>query len=147
MAYGHFDLYWPHVGSLGCAMWTLSCGMWCVPWPGIEPGPLALRTQSLSHWTTREVPHSCVFWMNETVCEPLFPVHLLCYTLRLSALGIVHLALGDPSFPRQSLTSLFALDSSVYKFVTCVCQTHTHTHTLSSLLVYNKHTPPKHTIA
>ena len=33
-----------------------SCGM-CdpVPWWGIEPGPPALRAQSLSHWTIREV--------------------------------------------------------------------------------------------
>ena len=38
-------------------MQTLSCGMWdLVPWPGIEPGPPALGAQSLSHWTTREVP-------------------------------------------------------------------------------------------
>ena len=35
----------------------LSCGMWdLVPWPGIEPGPHALGAQSLTHWTTREVP-------------------------------------------------------------------------------------------
>ena len=27
-----------------------------VPWPGMEPGPPALETQTLSHWTTREVP-------------------------------------------------------------------------------------------
>ena len=31
-------------------MWDL------VPQPGIEPGPLALGGQSLSHWTTREIP-------------------------------------------------------------------------------------------
>ena len=31
-------------------MWDL------VPWPGIEPSPLALGAWSLSHWTTREVP-------------------------------------------------------------------------------------------
>ena len=36
-----------------------SCGMWdLVPWPGIEPGPPALGAQSLSHWTTREVPRT-----------------------------------------------------------------------------------------
>ena len=36
------------------------CDMWdLVPWPGIEPGPLALGTWSLNHWTTREVP-----WMS-----------------------------------------------------------------------------------
>ena len=35
----------------------LSCGMWdLVPWWGIEPRPPALEAQSLSHWTTREVP-------------------------------------------------------------------------------------------
>ena len=39
-----------------CGMWTLSCCMWgLVPWPGVEPGPVALGVWSLSHWTTREV--------------------------------------------------------------------------------------------
>ena len=34
-----------------------SCGMWDpVLWPGIKPGPSALGLQSLSYWTTREVP-------------------------------------------------------------------------------------------
>ena len=38
-------------------IWTLNCGMWdLVSWPGIEPGEPASRVQSLSHWTTREVP-------------------------------------------------------------------------------------------
>ena len=36
----------------------LSCGMWdLAPAPQIEPRPTALGTWSLSHWTTREVPH------------------------------------------------------------------------------------------
>ena len=40
----------------------LSCSMWdLAPWPGIEPGPPALGTQSPSHWTTREVPKSIIF--------------------------------------------------------------------------------------
>ena len=40
-----------------CHLKTLSCSMWdLVPWPGMEPGPPALGAQSLSHWTTREVP-------------------------------------------------------------------------------------------
>ena len=35
----------------------LSCSMWVlVSQPGIKPGPPALGTRSLSHWTTREVP-------------------------------------------------------------------------------------------
>ena len=29
-----------------------------VPWPGVEPGPLALGAQSLNHWTTREILHT-----------------------------------------------------------------------------------------
>ena len=33
-----------------CIMWDL------VPQPGIEPASPALGVQSLSHWTTREVP-------------------------------------------------------------------------------------------
>ena len=38
----------------------LSCGMWNpVPWPGIEPGAPALGVQSLSHWTTKQVPPHC----------------------------------------------------------------------------------------
>ena len=41
--------YLPALG-LSCSMWDL------VPWPGIEPGPLALGAQRLSHRTTREVP-------------------------------------------------------------------------------------------
>ena len=35
-----------------------ACMQDLVPGPGIEPGPPALETQSLTHWTTREVPSS-----------------------------------------------------------------------------------------
>ena len=38
--------------ELGCGMWGL------VPWPGIELEPPALGAWHLSHWTSREVPHS-----------------------------------------------------------------------------------------
>ena len=31
------------------------CGI-LVPQPGIEPLPLTVETQSLNHWTTREIP-------------------------------------------------------------------------------------------
>ena len=38
-------------------MRTLTCHMWdLVSCPGIKSGPPALGAQSLSHWTTREVP-------------------------------------------------------------------------------------------
>ena len=47
----------PVCGIFRYCIWTLSCGMWgLVPWPGTEPGSLALGVWSLSHWTTREVP-------------------------------------------------------------------------------------------
>ena len=48
--------------DLSCNMSTLSCSMWdLVPWPGIKPRAPALGAQSLSHWTTREVPHVLYF--------------------------------------------------------------------------------------
>ena len=43
-------------------MRTLSCSMWdLVPRPGIEPGPPALRRQSLNCWISRRV-HAPGFW-------------------------------------------------------------------------------------
>ena len=46
-----------HAGSLSCITQILGCSMRnLIPWPGIEPGPPAFGTRSLSHWTTREVP-------------------------------------------------------------------------------------------
>ena len=41
---------WAACGIFSCSMWDL------VPWPGIEPGPLALGAQSLSDWTIRKSP-------------------------------------------------------------------------------------------
>ena len=38
-------------------IFDLHCGLQdLVPWPGIEPEAPGLGAQSLSHWTTREVP-------------------------------------------------------------------------------------------
>ena len=40
-----------------CSMGCLNCNMWdLVPQPRIRPGPPALGSRSLSHWTTGEVP-------------------------------------------------------------------------------------------
>ena len=54
------------------ACWIFRCGMWdLVPWPGIEAGTPALEAQSLSHWTTREVPPPVLFcwpWATNTPC-------------------------------------------------------------------------------
>ena len=52
-------------GILSCGTSTLSRGEWdLVPLPGIEPRPPALGVQSLSHWTTREVPTLAVLTCN-----------------------------------------------------------------------------------
>ena len=55
---------------------VFSCGMWdLVPWPGIEPRPPALETQSLSHWTTREVSMSWfLIAITETRAKKLFHI-------------------------------------------------------------------------
>ena len=34
-----------------------ACGI-LVPWPGIEPGPTAVKAPSLNHWTAREIPRT-----------------------------------------------------------------------------------------
>ena len=62
-----------------CGMFT--CSMWnLVPRPGIEPRLPALGVQSLSHWTTREVPGFLVYvtlWnlciMNIFLCQETKP--------------------------------------------------------------------------
>ena len=73
--------------GLCCSMWTLSWGMWdLVPWPVVEPGSPALEAQSLSHWTTKEVPqiHSSIVSLLPLGGKPhkvrdfICPVHPLC---------------------------------------------------------------------
>ena len=75
--------------DLHCSMRTLSFGIWVlVPWSGSKPGPLALGVQSLSPWTTREVPqfptltisslYLPVAWSLSfllTVTSPMFQTH------------------------------------------------------------------------
>ena len=51
--YSFIWLHWVFVAT--CRIF--SCGMWVLmPQPGVEPELPALGAQSLSHWTTREVP-------------------------------------------------------------------------------------------
>ena len=52
----------------------LSCSMWdLVPWPGIESRPPALGAQSLSHWTTREVPFVAFYcWVKYSQWSAVF---------------------------------------------------------------------------
>ena len=62
--FGCAGSYLRHLGSLifivACKIF--SCSLWdLVLLPGIEPWPPALGAQSLSHWTTREVPPKVLF--------------------------------------------------------------------------------------
>ena len=50
-------LFWLcQVLVVACELLVEACMQDLVPQPGIEPGSPALRAQSLTHWTTREVP-------------------------------------------------------------------------------------------
>ena len=62
-----------------------------VPWPGIEPVPPPLGGQSLSHWTTREVPILCTETVRHVYTLPLslwvggilFALSVLAYTVNI----------------------------------------------------------------
>ena len=79
--YCYYFMYFAVLG-LSCGMWdlqsygmqTLNCGMWdLIPWPGIKLGPLALRAQSLSSWTSREVPVSSLLRVSSKYVSSLRP--------------------------------------------------------------------------
>ena len=56
------------------------CGVWdLVPWLGIEPGPPVLGVESLSRWTTREVPW-LFYYLNEE--ESLYTIHSTCTRIK-----------------------------------------------------------------
>ena len=60
---------------------SLSYGMWdLLPWPGVEPGPLALRVQ-------RRGPASTWESQNYSLCLSSFTLLVLSYTLNLSIRG------------------------------------------------------------
>ena len=50
-----FFFFFLAVPGHSCSMQNL------VPYLGIKSGLLELEEQSLNHWTTREVPHLCVY--------------------------------------------------------------------------------------
>ena len=57
-----FFFFWSH-----CA----ACGN-LVPWPGIEPGPRAVKAQSPNHWTTREFPRQFRNTLNQHKSQVFF---------------------------------------------------------------------------
>ena len=80
---------------ISCIMRTFSWGMWdLVPWPPV------LRGQSLSHWTTREVPCSFVYCGVGWVFGPAYLVFLHF----LSCFWVGHaVRLAGSQFPNQGL--------------------------------------------
>ena len=68
--------------DLSCGMWyPFSCSLWdLVLWPGIEPGPPALQTQSLSHWTIKEI----------TILIFRFHIEVKTYSISLSLSDFFH---------------------------------------------------------
>ena len=57
-----------------CSTQTLSCRVWDpVLWPGIKPRSPSLGAQSLSHWTTREVPKLSLFATSNRIAFPQLP--------------------------------------------------------------------------
>ena len=97
--------------GLGCGILAFGYGMWdLVPWSGIEPGPPALRAQSLDHWTTRLSPPSVQFHSVTQLCltlfnpmdssTPGFPVHQLLELVQTH----VH-RVGDVIQPSHPLSS------------------------------------------
>ena len=63
----------------------VACGI-LVPWPGMEPAPLAVKVQSLNHWTTRQFP-SLVF----------MKTHVILLSLLSYILGFCKNFCGHPS--------------------------------------------------
>ena len=53
-----------------------ACGI-LIPWPGIEPGSLAMKAQNPNHWTAREFPPNYSFnlhFPNDWSCWASFQV-------------------------------------------------------------------------
>ena len=97
-------------------MWDL------VPWPGIKPGPLALRQQSLSHWTTREVPQSWFKTVRENIDSQNWNLELDKFRDALSLIGLYWIFLSfiyssSPSFHilvNWSLLPVYILYTCIY---------------------------------
>ena len=76
-----------------------SCGMWdLVHWPGVELRSLALEAQSLSHWTTREVPAS-VF-----ISSPSLRLCVICFIVQ-HPLWFLSVSVLFPSLPPNTIKS------------------------------------------
>ena len=77
----------PQASSIWLSQVLLVAFGYLVPWPGIEPWPSASGAWSLSHWTTREVPHLEYFYVHTSVWFVAF-CHIQYFT-RLHVRGMV----------------------------------------------------------
>ena len=123
---GHFSIYFaalglsqhvgsssPHAGSFFFgSMRTLSCSMWyLVPWQGMKLRPPAVGAQSLSHWTTKEVPRGRSFLLSLLILLVFISVHactishLSCVQLFATLLTVAHQAPLCMGFSRQEYWS------------------------------------------
>ena len=115
------------VALCGIGMWgfffsvaaygIFSCGMWdLVPWPGIKPRPPVIWAQSLSHWTTREVPKLSKMWMHWLYSDRrgrrggTLMGHLLC-TRRFHFILPLGLRAPGRRGPADLLTATFSVPS------------------------------------
>ena len=57
----HNSTLWAKLVSFPSFFLAVSCGMWDLSSPGIEPTLEALEVQSLNHWTARKIPYE-LFW-------------------------------------------------------------------------------------
>ena len=61
---------------VACELLVMACLWDLVPQPGIKAGAPALGAQSLTHWTTREVP-GCYFFNSHKTQQILFHSNLI----------------------------------------------------------------------
>ena len=100
--------------ALVVACGLTSCGMWdLVPWSGIKPAPPTLGLQSLSHWTTTEVPWCLLTLWSKGTSLSLTQVWIQLLNLK-RACFFIHSTLPQLpfSFPRGHCKNICSYSAS-----------------------------------
>ena len=118
-----YSMWDPHsslwcAGSFSCSIQTLSCSTWdLVHQLGIEFGSPALGAQSLSHWTTREVPNRTLYlsskerkaeWSNERVIRRIRGLGSTLGPALMGELGHWTVAVRGSGFRPSSVTTMWS---------------------------------------